>query len=212
MSEALLELLRPLGVCNAGNKGNTRSCNRKRKAPGKGVLLHGRNTAEDPGVTGASSRGPGKSGRQDAVTRVTPVTYASGHLHLEFEERAAVFEYDGGLSRFEAERSAAEALGYADPESLSVDAARRFVRVWGFAAAALALDEASLFGLVPLPPEGYTGLVPLLKGGRVTALTREVATVLAVDGASQLFALWSLNHEGQAVPFWELHPDDVICI
>lgn len=96
-----------------------------------------------------------------------------------FEERAAIAEHDGGLSREEAERRAATAQGFASPADLrdaaaegwrlrleglrgrvrspegrrAVEAALRFVAEgWAAKAAALGWPELELFGADPRAP------------------------------------------------------------
>jgi len=42
------------------------------------------------------------------VNTTTPALWTDVDYALEFEERAAIYEYDGGLPRIEAEKRAAE--------------------------------------------------------------------------------------------------------
>jgi hypothetical protein len=94
----------------------------------------------------------------------------------EYEERAAIAEYDGGLSRDEAEAAAAQAQGFADPAILReaaahhwaqqledlalrqdfmgrhyIKSARQFVADgWAEQALAAGWSEIELFGLCPV--------------------------------------------------------------
>jgi hypothetical protein len=143
-----------------------------------------------------------------------------------FEERAAILEFDEGLSRAEAEAIARREMmagvyddmqAERDPGSYAsalaalraecpayVDAAdwqqaiedgARFVTQWGKQAEALGWAPADLFGL-HIPPEkpapnyrrlaryDQRGLIWLLHGRPVIALTEMKATILAPSGAN----------------------------
>jgi hypothetical protein len=143
-----------------------------------------------------------------------------------FEERAAILEFDEGLSRAEAEaiarremmagvyddmQAARDPVSYASALAVLraecpayVDAAdwqqaiedgHRFVTQWGKQAEALGWAPADLFGL-HIPPEkpapnyrrlsrcDQTGLIWLLHGRPVIALTETAATILATSGAN----------------------------
>jgi len=146
-----------------------------------------------------------------------------------FEERAAILEFDEGLSRAEAEAIArremmagvyddmqaarnpvsyasalaalrAECPVYVDAADWqqAIEGAHRFVTQWGKQAEALGWASADLFGL-HIPPEkpapnyrrlsryDQTGLIWLLHGRPVIALTQTAATILAPSGASLMY-------------------------
>jgi hypothetical protein len=143
-----------------------------------------------------------------------------------FEERAAILEFDEGLSRAEAEAIArremmagvyddmqaardpvsyasalaalrAECPAYVDAADWqqAVEDGYRFVTQWGKQAEALGWAPVDLFGL-HTPPEkptpnyrrlsryDQTGLIWLLHGRPVIALTETAATILAPSGAN----------------------------
>lgn len=76
-----------------------------------GVPLHLCTPSSPDGVTVRHpSEAPEIPRSVEAVTPRTPVTLANDDLMEEFEERAAIMEYEGGLSRAEAETAAARAL------------------------------------------------------------------------------------------------------
>src|SRR6516164_8704162 len=146
-----------------------------------------------------------------------------------FEQRAAILEFDEGLSRAEAEAIARREMvagvhddmqAARDPGSYAsalaalraecpdyVDAAdwqqaiedgQRFVTQWGKQAEALGWAPADLFGL-HIPPEkpapnyrrlsryDQRGLIWLLNGRPVIALTQTAATILAPSGANLMY-------------------------
>jgi hypothetical protein len=143
-----------------------------------------------------------------------------------FEERAAILEFDEGLSRAEAQaiarremragvyddmQAARDPVSYASALAVLraecpayVDAAdwqqaiedgHRFVTQWGKQAEGLGWAPADLFGL-QTPPEkqapnyrrlsryDQTGLIWLLHGRPVIALTKTAATILAPSGVN----------------------------
>ena len=146
-----------------------------------------------------------------------------------FEQRAAILEFDEGLSRAEAEAIArremmagvyddmqaardpgsyvsalaalrAECPAYVDAADWqqAIEDGHRFVTQWGKQAQALGWAPADLFGL-HTPPEkpapnyrrlsryDQTGLIWLLRGRPVIALTKTAATILAPSGASLMY-------------------------
>ena len=141
-----------------------------------------------------------------------------------FEERAAILEFDEGLSRAEAEaiarremmavvyddmQAARDPVSYASALAAlraecpvyvdaadwqqAIEGAHRFVTQWGKQAEALGWASADLFGL-HIPPEkpapnyrrlsryDKTGLIWLLHGRRVVALTRDKAVIATATG------------------------------
>jgi hypothetical protein len=108
-------------------------------------------------------------------------------------------QYDfGRICRFgrsfdELERRCPDQVDIADWQQ-AVEDARRFLARWGEPAEALPWTSADLFGLAPVPkrrPANYrrlsrydlTGLLWLLKGRRVVALTGNIAAIQAGAGA-----------------------------
>jgi len=74
-----------------------------------------------------------------------------------FTERAAIMEYDGGLSRFDAETAAAKAQGY--PRHAFTNAIRDFEQTRDHRATAAREPANDLSRMQPVSPQ-KTGLMP----------------------------------------------------
>jgi hypothetical protein len=156
------------------------------------------------------------------VTPITPVTPHERRVQLEGgttaawgeeeEERAAIAEYDGG-----APRSWGEALARLDPArppgaiSLNrwlqfIDDCGRFINDgWAARAKALGWGPLDLFGCnrdKPFARISQAGLVWLLEGRKLVALTAETAAISAPGGSSLTF--YRRQFETGGVLAWEL--------
>ncbi len=149
-----------------------------------------------------------------------------------YEERAAVAEHDGGLSRQEAETLAAQEQGFDDADSLhgdvvgrwaaeierlatlpavSPDDARALKRAqafladgWALQAARLGWGEVELFGVCPRAPWHRLDRKGAAFGGAVQAVTQEAVTY--IGGLRRYRA--TVNNDGGAVLLWELAQDN----
>jgi hypothetical protein len=130
------------------------------------------------------------------------------------EERAAIIEHDGG-----APREWAEALARLDPASPPGDIpAKRWLRFindcghfldggWARRAAELGWTPVDLFGCdrsKPFARVGRCGLLWLLDGRRVRAITAETAVIENASGSTAKF--YRRPHEPGQVLAWELPP------
>ena len=158
------------------------------------------------------------------VTPVTPVTSQEWHSQFEGrasatsapwseaeEERAAVAEHDGG-----APRVWAEALARLDPARPPCDISpKRWLRFiddcgrfldegWGHHATALGWAPLELFGcdrIRPFARLDRAGLLWLINGGKLLALTDDTAAISAPGGGSLTFYRRQLETGG--VLAWE---------
>jgi len=181
------------------------------------------------GVTHVTARSIGSE--TPIVTPVTPVTYQRRQLLGEgltyaqadvfatqgndFEERAAIIEYDGGVPR-----PWAEALAGLDPNKPPGDIPqRRWQRfiddAGGFVDGGWA-DRASALGWGPLDLVGadrerpfarieHQGLLWLVNGGRIVELLRDKAIIETERGARQCYRRRPVE-VGRVVLAWELVP------
>ena len=137
---------------------------------------------------------------------------AAGPEAGEFEERAALIEDGAGVPREWAEGYAALDLS-APPEGFApptwrqlVDDGGRFLDRWGCEAAELGWSVLDVFGVHPLAPApryDCMGLVPLIRGGEVIAISSDRATIQTGTGA--LLTYLRRPRPG-AVAVWEVLP------
>ena len=127
-----------------------------------------------------------------------------------FEERAAIIEDGADVPRAWAE-------GYAKlctmprPTDFTVerwqrlvDDAGRFLDDWGRQAAGLGWHAVDVFGVSPHAPDArldQAGLVALIRGERVVAITAETATIRTSRGQPQTYRRKPM---AEAVVVWEL--------
>ena len=129
------------------------------------------------------------------------------------EERAAILEYDAG-----APRDWAEALARLDPAQRPagvspsrwlqfIDDCGRFLDAgWADRAAALGWGPLDLFGCdrdCPFARIDHAGLLWLLNGHKLVALTRDTATIETSTGARQTYYRRSIE-AGRVVLAWEI--------
>jgi hypothetical protein len=159
------------------------------------------------------------------VTPVTPVTPSRGSfpketkkggvtdgvtLPDEVAERAALIEYGVGVPREWAEGFARLDLG--NPPAgfndarwrLLLDDGGRFLDGWAGEAARLGWQTTDVFGIHPLAPSARfdaMGLVPVINGGEVVAITERSATIQS-PGGSKLVYMRRPSSAG--VCLWEL--------
>ncbi len=185
------------------------------------------------GVTGVTHvTGRSVTYKGSAVTMVTPVTYqkqqgeepnvtstqsdsnnAEQTSIINFEERAAIAEYDGG-----APRAWAEALARLDLDKPPGEVpARRWLRFvddcgrflddgWARQAAAFGWGARDLFGCDrerPYARVDRAGLLWLLNGRKLVAFTAETATIETLSGAHQTYRRGSVAHSEVTLP-WTL--------
>ena len=156
------------------------------------------------------------------VTPVTPVTPPERHIQLEegtvapwgeeHEERAAIIEHDGG-----AKRVWAEALAGPNPANPPCDISpKRWLRFiddcarflddgWATRAEALGWGPLDLFGCdrtKPFARLDRAGLLWLIDGGKLLAVTSDTAAISAPGGGNLTFYRRQL--ETGAVLAWEL--------
>ena len=167
-------------------------------APQASVTVQSRPPLSDPSVnTGTASR--------ERVNTVDP-------LADDFPERAALAEIGAGVPREWAE-------GYArlqvvrPPAGIAVwrwqqviDDAGRFLDRWATQAVALGWRTLDVFGVhreKPVERFDAAGLVWLLRGAEVVAITEMMAKLKTTSGATQTYARRDPEHP-EAVAVWEL--------
>jgi hypothetical protein len=138
------------------------------------------------------------------VIKPSLLHHARGHdrtgsclLTGDYEERAAILEYEAGLPRDWAEKFARQLIdgppGDFSPMrwQAAIDGALRFVDQWGREAYMLGWRFEDLFGLHPVAPAARydcRGLGWLLgDGGQVVAIDDSSATIRTIRGALQHF-------------------------
>lgn len=131
-------------------------------------------------------------------------------IETDFEERAAIVEYQAGVPREWAE-GYARLLCLPPPPGIRperwqqiIDDGGRFLDEWADKANRLGWTTLEVFGISPRAPEhrlDMRGLVPALGGHRIVMLTAEAATVDA-GGQSRLRIFRRL--EDGALPVWEV--------
>ena len=131
------------------------------------------------------------------------------------EERAAIVEYDAGV-----QRAWAEDFARLDPNKSPVDVPpRRWLRFigdcgrfldggWARQAAAFGWGPLDLFGCDrerPFVRVDRAGLLWLLNGRKLVALTADTATIETLTGAHQTYRRGSIA-DGEVTLAWELGP------
>jgi hypothetical protein len=129
------------------------------------------------------------------------------------EERAAIVEYDAGVPR-----AWAEGIAQLDPSNTPGDVpSRRWLRFiddcghfldrgWARQAAAFGWGPIDLFGCDrqrPFVRIDHAGLLWLLNGRKLVALTADTATIEALSGDKQTYRRWSHAH-GDVALAWQL--------
>jgi hypothetical protein len=161
----------------------------------------------DPVATVATTATKGR----DAAESVATVAVVARPSPFDFDERSAIVEHDGGVARAWAEGFARLSVSrppvgfsYARWREL-LDDGGRFVDRWAEIAAAQGWSAADIFGLSPHGPatryDGM-GLVALIRGGEVTEITSEHATIRAPSGNCLTYYLRRPRPEAVAV--WDL--------
>lgn len=132
----------------------------------------------------------------------------------DFEERAAIVEFDGEIPR-----EWAEGLAKLDtmlrPQNISetrwrqaVGAAGHFCDRWAAKASALGWTTVDIFGVDRIKPEGalhMAGLIWLLQGKEVVAISDDAVVVETVNGARQSFRpRLGTSDAARRVLLWEL--------
>jgi hypothetical protein len=128
----------------------------------------------------------------------------------EIAERAALVEFDAGVPREWAEGFArldrsAPPRGFAIQRwAQVVDDGGRFLDRWAGKAAALGWDVPSIFGVDPRAPAwrlDHAGLVVLISGAEVSAISSKSAILRLPTGATQVYRR---QDAPGAVPLWVL--------
>jgi hypothetical protein len=143
--------------------------------------------------------------------RAAPGQVLSFPLETDFEERAALIEYGAGVPREWAE-GYARLLRLPCPTGITperwmqiIDDGGYFIDRWAVMAAQLGWTTREVFGISPKAPDhrlDMSGLVPLLTGQKVLALTAEAATIDA--GRQTSLRIFPRIDDG-AVPVWEMN-------
>ena len=157
------------------------------------------NSKIDQGVSGSGTTGTTGT-TEFEVIRATE----------NFEERAALVEYGADVPREWAEGFARLTVE-PPPDGISietwsavVDDAARFLDDWGRKAAALGWSATDVFGLSIQPPRirsEMAGLLPLVAGGTVVAISSASATIRSRSGDE---VVWLRRSHPGAVAVWEL--------
>jgi hypothetical protein len=182
------------------------------------------------GVTGVTHvTGRSVTPESQVVTTVTQVTYqgqqsqendvthsqpdATEQSSIRFEERAAIIENDGG-----APRTWAEALAQLDPANPPVDVPldrwQRFIEDcesfrrlgWANLAEACGWGPLELFGCDrerPLARYDHMGLLWIIQGGKLVALTAQTATIDTLTGSLQTYSRRPVKMDRVTLP-WDL--------
>jgi len=131
------------------------------------------------------------------------------------EERAAIIEYDGRTPR-----AWAEALARLDranpPLDVSLERWQQFIddcerfldQGWASRAEAFGWGALDLFGCDrerPLARYDHMGLLWIIQGGRLVALTAQIATIDTLTGSLQSFPHPTIDSDRVVLP-WELAP------
>jgi len=90
-----------------------------------------------------------------------------------------------------------------------IDDGFRFLDRWGTNAASLGWTALDVFGVHPSAPAArydVMGLVPLISGHDVVAITITSATIRRTSGAE---LVWLRRAQVGAVPLWDLVPADL---
>lgn len=170
------------------------------------------------------TRGDGKSELNQplgsGVTRVTPVTrdfehglkkVVSGHLDRQSHSLDAELEVSSDYLPAAWIDGVARLRTMDIPDCFSaerwrhiVDDADAFLKQWGVTAANLGWSAHDLFGVHPAAPAvrfDAMGLIPLLHGNPVIALTETTATLRGNSGSIQRF---SRTHKVRGICLWEI--------
>ena len=117
-------------------------------------------------------------------------------VQSEFEQRAAIIEFDGGIPQEWAE-GLARLCTMPQPSNVpdrrwrqAVDAAGRFADKWAAKSSALGWTALDIFGVDRLAPEAalYTaGLIWLLQDKQVVAISDDAVIVETISGVRQSF-------------------------
>lgn len=128
-------------------------------------------------------------------------------------ERAALIQYGAGVPSEWAE-GYARLLTLPRPNSYSdaawqtlIDDGGRFLDAWARQAAALGWDAADLFGVHPKAPAARPdcmGLVPLIGGGAVVAITEATARIRFPTGSEQTYYR---RPPAAGIPVWTLEDE-----
>ena len=170
------------------------------------------------GVAGVTTAKPPKSGGYTGYSGYTAAntTRATGSaakvISSVEREEPAVAERGGGAIPAEWTKQIA-LLKSREPRlgmsplhwSQFVRDARRFLQEWGAEAARLGWSAEDLFGVHPLAPEArydVMGIVPLIRGNEVIAISEHRATIRVSGGV--LLTYYRYRPNTGAVAVWEL--------
>jgi hypothetical protein len=139
-----------------------------------------------------------------------PATHDRSGLQDLFDERVTIAEFEGGIPHAWAEgfarlqMTAYPAAMRPDRWRQMIDDAGRFLDRWAAKAAALGWDTASVFGVHadrPIERVDCAGLVWLLRGNDIEAISPSVARIRTRSGAVQIY---DRRPQSPSVPLWEL--------
>ena len=161
---------------------------------------------------------PAKAAKVDTQIPLEDPTLASlatlAGPQEDFEERAAIVEFDGEISREWAE-GLARLCTMPKPPNVSeahwrqaVDAAGRFADNWAAKASALGWTALDIFSVDRTAPEGAlhtAGLIWLLQDKEIVAVTDDAVIVETVNGARQSFRpRQDTSDTSRRVLLWEM--------
>jgi hypothetical protein len=169
------------------------------------------------GVAGVTAAKPPKSGGYTGYTGHTTANTtdtigdAVKAITSTDREEPAVAERSGGVpaewtKQIALLKSGEPRLGMSPVHwSQFVRDARRFLQEWGAEAARLGWSAEDLFGVHPLAPEAryeVMGIVPLIRGNEVAAISEHRATIRVSGGG--LLTYYRYRPNTGAVAVWEL--------
>ncbi len=135
----------------------------------------------------------------------------------DFEERAAIIEFDAGVPREWAEGYARLCTIPRDPDFTEerwvrlIDDAGRFLDRWAVQVAAMGWTTLEVFGVHPNKPDARTdmkGLVPCIGGAEVVAVSADSVTIQTPSGSRQRIFRRADDQSLGRVRLWEIHPPD----
>jgi len=133
--------------------------------------------------------------------------------HDSFEERAAIVEFDARIPREWAEGYARLCVMPRHPDFTEdrwqslIDDAGRFMDGWAVTVAAMGWTALEVFGVdgrMPYTRIDQMGLVPLLGGSEVVAVSADSVTVQTSTGARQRILRANKKKSPERVTVWEI--------
>ena len=196
MSDLRNRLLRVFaGMAKDGVTGVAGVTTAKPPKPASYTRHTGYTAANTAGVTGnAAKANPSTDGEEPEREEPAAAERGGGAIPAEWTKQIALLE------------SREPRLGMSPlHRSQFVRDARRFLAEWGAEAARLGWSAEDLFGVHPLAPEArydVMGIVPLIRGNEVIAISKHRATIRTPGGGLLTYYRYRPNTGAGAV--WEL--------